>query len=355
MDDFERKYGLVAMQGVVKRFASIDQTGYNRVFTPEFEGGERKQPDGDAFGWSEIRFSRDLAPLTGPNDPFPRKKRLVVRERTGGMVDVKVSVEFPPEILHKMRAPGSMSQNAQEVIDNELEDCGIQVGNTVEYVCTKATTGSVDPAAVPHSMLKTDPITFPVKALAALQTFANPATNIRSTEMNRIKDEFLKAAGVPAARFISTKTVEGYITGNAELQKWAAANPTIAANVLGSSYQEGGGIERIGGLRARWVGAHYADDATPDTAVDYMTADHMVVLPAEGLRKEVMGMADGVSFVPCGLVAGDLASAVNAVRPVRGFYAYWELKGTLLILNVGRKFMPFIKCQNGVMLFDTVP
>lgn len=352
MDDFEQHFGVTVQSGAVKRFA---ENSDNRAFTEEFEGGDRSiKPPGNEFGWDEVRFSRDLAPLIGPTDEAPRKKRVFLRKRTGTMLDVGVSVELPPEVLFQMRRPGSMSGNAREKIDEELEDASIQVANTVEYVCTKAAEGTVTPSTVPNSKLVSDAITFPVKTLSRSTSWAVDSTKIRSAEMNRLKDEFRKAAGFNAARCKTTKTVEGYVTQNTELAAWAQANPVIAANVLGRSFLEGGGIERMGGLEFSFTGGHYAADATPDTAVDFLTADIISVWPKESMRKEVVGMVDGISHVPAGPVFGDISSAAAAIREVRGYYAYWELKGRVLVLHVGRKFMPIVKMQNGIMAFDTV-
>src|SRR5690606_31664571 len=113
------------------------------------------------------------------------------------------------------------------------------------------------------------------------------------------------------------------------------------------------GVHQVGGVEFKFQRAHYALDATPDTTVDYMTSDHIVFLPDESLRKEVFAMVDGLTPIPAGPVYGDISSAANAMKLVRGYYAYWELKGKKLILHIGRRFMPVIKMVNGVMIFDS--
>jgi hypothetical protein len=350
MGSFEQDYGIETMTGVVKRFAN---NSHNRVFTDEFESGDRTiLPDGDSFSWDEIRFSRDLASLVPHGEEGARKKRVVVRKRTGGMLDVEVTAELPPEFLFFMRNAGELGGNARAKIDTEIEDGAIQVANTVEFVCQRACTGSVDPATVPNSKLKSDAITFPVHALAKSVAWSDTANSkINSVEVPRIEEEYYKKANVEASRAITTRTVEGYLKQNAELNGLIQANPIIAAEAL---QQRHGGVRRVGNIDFRFQRSHYALDATPDTTVDYMTSDHVVVLPDEGIRKDTFAMVDGLTAIPAGPVFGDISSAAAAMRLVRGYYAYWELKGKKLILHIGRRFMPVIKMVNGVMLFDSV-
>lgn len=349
---FEQDYGIEAVTSTVRRFAN---NMHNRVFTAEFEGGDRTiLPMGDSFTWDEVRYSRDLAPLVNPTDEGPRKKRIVVRKRHGGFLDVKVSVELPPEFLHFMRAPGEMGANARKKIDDELEDGGIQLGNTVEYCCYLAFTGTLDPAAVPNSQLNSDAISFPVQLLSRTNSWADPNTLIRSGEMPVIKDTFYKKANIDTVRAITTRTVEGYITSNADLINLASENPLLAAQLLGRSFVEGGGIQHMGGVDFKFQRSHYASDATPDTTVDFMNSEYIFFLPPEAERKNMFAMVDGLTAIPTGPVFGSIDSAMNAVTLVRGYYAYWELKGTTLVLHMGRRFMPVIKMVNGVMRFKTV-
>lgn len=349
MGSFEQDYGIETMTGVVKRFAN---NSHNRVFTAEFEGGDRTiMPDGDSFSWDEIRFSRDLASLVPHGEEGARKKRVVVRKRTGGMLDVEVTAELPPEFLYFMRNAGELGGNARAKIDTEIEDGAIQVANTVEYVCQKACTGSVDPATVPNSKLVSDAITFPVHSLSKSTAWSAASTKISSVEVPRILDEFFKKANVDATRAITTRTVEGYLKQCEELIALIKANPILAAETL---QQKQRGVHEVGGLMFKFQRSHYALDSAPDTTVDYMTSDHVVVLPDESLRKEMFAMVDGLTPIPAGPVFGDISSAAAALRLVRGYYAYWELKGKKLILHIGRRFMPVIKMVNGVMLFDSV-
>src|SRR5688500_4273587 len=94
-----------AMSSVVRRFADQSE---ERSFIGVYEAGERLSPITDVVKWDEVRYSRDLAPITGPSSPSKATKPLGITERTGEVYAIKEHVDLDGRWLKMARGEGSM-------------------------------------------------------------------------------------------------------------------------------------------------------------------------------------------------------------------------------------------------------
>ena len=346
-----------SMTEAVKRFAD---NSWNRTFSSVFEGGERITPLGDSCNWDEVSMGRGIASLEGPDAPSKSRQTTTLVARSAVMVDIKEHFDLSARYLYMIRNPGSDDSSAEGKISMELEKSAIRIANAKEWMATQAMiNGSVNLANVPNSNLA-GTLTYPIATGSAGAAWSNAATTIRSTEINTIRDTFVKGAGVQAGRAICSKSVEGYLLGNTEIQ--AYATETLGGQILASSFVEGAGID-LGALRWTFTNAHYALDATPNTTQDYATAsaagdaDKVVILPAPGMDRQHFAYAEGRVFCPAGPVFGDAGAGDQLLTEMRGMYAYAELVTNPIGIRVyvGWKGLYILKTPNAVLSYDTTP
>lgn len=355
-DNFEELFLPTSMTTAVKRFSNADD---QRVYLAEFKAGEALTPLGDSVHWDETRFSRDLAPLEGPESPSKSKAKMEHKVRTGVMVDIKHHVDIKARDLRMMRAVGSDSANPAQKISDELKDLTTMVDATLEYICAKAMiAGTVTLGSVPSSNLA-GTLTYPIATLNALSAWSTVGTAIRSVEIPAIRKAFRRGAGFHAARTIASPDVEGFITQNTEISTFAVE--TLAGQVLANSFVEGGGITRLGGMDWSFTDSHYALDSAKDTSVDTFTAaelDKVAILPARSMSREVFAWAEGLTDIPTNGPRFDGTGGIPGMtQAVRGYYAYAEqvFNPPGVRIYVGWKGLPILKMVNGVMALDTTP
>ena len=108
-DDLEDLFGIETLTAMVRRFAEPVE---NRIFTSVFDEGEKLMPQGESAIWDEVRYSRDLAPTTGPDSPTTSQPKTDRTPRSTVMVDIKEHVDLPTRFLWLQRAPGSNLDDA---------------------------------------------------------------------------------------------------------------------------------------------------------------------------------------------------------------------------------------------------
>lgn len=355
---FQALFETVTLAKTVRRYA----TGAKRPHTAIYQRGEKIVAPiaGNTVGWKETRFSRDLARVTGPGSPTKAAQKPKQTPKSATLIDIKEHVDLPPEWLYLLQNPDKVGDVAVDNARAQFADAMLQISNkianTCEFICTKANLGSLDLSAVPNSELS-HTITYPVKSQAKVTSWAAATTKIRSAEIPALRDAYLKAAGFEAGRAVATKTVEGYITQNAEIANFLQGH-SLAARALEASFAEGGALPTLGGLGWDFVNPHYALDATPDTTVDYQTDDVVVVLPPEAMWSEAFAMGEGYEVVPAGpaFALGGPEAVGQLLIPIQGHWCYVEVvtNPVLIRLHCGYKCLPIQKIPNAVMAFDSV-
>lgn len=342
-----------ALGALVARYA---EQSHDRSFWGVYEAGQKIDANVDGtFKWDEIRFSRDLAPLTGVDDPSQATKKMGITTRAGNVVSIKQHVDLPARFLEGFRAPGQEGPDAAAVVANETRNLTNKVMRTLNFWAARSlltTNGAVDLSAVPNSKILSGTLTYPVQALSRVTTWTATSTKIRSAEINPLRKTYRQKAGIRPGVVLASSTVEGNLTQNTELKEYFAGG-TIAALLLQRSFEEGGSV-RLGDMDWSFVDDSYFADATPDTAAE-VNADlaKMAVLPERALWNEAFALVSGVQFVPNG--PAGLMNAQAGYSQVRGFGSYVTLETDPvgLRLHVFWTGMLVQKMVNGVMVYDT--
>ena len=139
------------LSGLIRTF--VDQAE-NRSCSALFSRAARPLlPLGESATWDELEFSRHLAPISGPESPHTRAKRLGRRKRTSAMAMVKVYKDLPAPHLFLNRAPGADTADAEAVLTAELEDMANLIANSKEFLACGALLGRIEvsPQTVPGS------------------------------------------------------------------------------------------------------------------------------------------------------------------------------------------------------------
>lgn len=342
-----------ALGALVARFA---EQSHDRSFWNVYEGGQKIDANVDGtFKWDQVRYSRDLAPLTGVDDPSTANKRMGITTKAGNVVSIKQHVDLPARFLEGFRAPGQEGPDAAAVVANETRNLTNKVMRTLNYWAAKSlltTSGVVDLAAVPNSKIVSGSLTYPVQSLSRLTTWTAASTKIRSAEINPLRKTYRQKAGIRPGVVIGSSTVEGNMTGNTELKEFFAEG-TLAALLLQRSFEEGASI-RLGDMDWSFVDDSYFADSAEDTAVE-VNSDlaKLAVLPERALWNEAFALVSGVQFVPNG--PAGLMNAQAGYSQVRGFGSYVTLETDPvgLRLHVFWTGMLVQKMVNGVMVYDT--
>lgn len=348
-----------SMTGMVRRFA--DQSK-ERTFLAPYQAGEQLMPQTDVVKWDEVRYSRDLAPVTGTSSPSKATKPLGIIKRTGQLYSVKEHVDLDGRLLMMARGQGSDMPDPEGYLNNNLLNVTNRVMRTLNYWAKKSmltTNGQVDLGAFPNADLPSSAvvIAYPVASASAASPWSNPNTLIRSAEINPIKLAYRQNTGGDPGVAIASNVVEGYLTQNTEATDLIRGG-SMAGRVLESSYVEGNGV-RYGGLDWVFERDQYFADATPDTAADIVSdADLVAILPPRSEWFDAFAMAQGINLVPTGAISSmAVGSPLSLIAIVRGWFAYLELitNPIGLRLHVGYTCLPIQKRQKGVLVFNTTP
>lgn len=345
------------LTGVVRKFA--DQAD-NRACSDLFTRFARPlQPAGDAASWDEVNHSRHLAPVTGPDSPHTRVKRLGVGKRTSTMAMVKAYKDVPGSAMFLQRAPGADMADAELAIATEVQDLANLIGNTKEYLAAGALTGKieVDPGKVPGSEVAFV-LDFKVvdgKATAA-NSWADPATRIRSKELTPLKQAFQDNAGMRAEVVITEPTVDSYLTGNEDVRGLANDGLKLAMLQAGGGQGVNAAWALLGGLSFRFTDGTYKHEGAAGVE-RYFPKDTLVLLPPEARLSQVLGWAEGKVHVPAGPVFGGAQGAASMIRELRGTYAYAELRTDPIGIRIyaGWYGLPVILNPTAVYRFKVTP
>lgn len=348
------------MSATVRRFA--DQSK-DRSFVAPYEAGERVQVGANGLvAWDEARFSRQMAPISGPSSPTKAARAVGITKRYGRVLKISQHVDLPWLTVNAARGLGQLVSDPVSHLNNALLDVTNRILRTRNYWASKSlllANGQVDPGSFPQADIPatSNVLTYPVQSLSAVVGWNLPATPIRSTEINPLKLAYRKATGFNPGVVIGSDTLDGYLNGNVEFNEFLRQGGA-AGRQAESSYQEGNGV-RYGGMD--WFFAHdtYATDATPDTTVDIQAdLDLCAVLPPQDMWHDSFMMAEGVQPVPTGAISSlGVPGATSLIAEVSGFGAYVEL----MMNPIGFRLHGFwcgLLVQKGVShvaVFNTTP
>lgn len=348
------------MSAAVKRFA--DQSR-DRSWLAPYDAGQKVMVGANGLvSWDEVRFSRDLAPITGPSSPSLAARATGTTKRYGRVLAIKQHVDLDWLSINAARGTGMLVSDPVSHLNNSLQQLTNRILRTKNYWASKSlltTGGSVDPGAFPNADIPTgaNALVYPSQSATAAVTWAAPSTPIRSTEINPLKLAYRKKTGFDPGVIIGSDNLDGYLAGNSEFTE-LVRNGDLGARIAQASYQEGSAI-RYGGLEWRFAHDTYATDALPDTTVDVQSdLDKCAVLPPSSMWGESFMVAEGVQPVPTGAISSlGVQGATSLIAEVSGYGAYVEL-----IMNpLGFRLHGFwcgLLVQKGVdhvMVFDLVP
>lgn len=339
---------------LVTRF--VDQAE-NRGATALFTQHARPlTPLGESVSWDQVDFSRSLAPVTGPESPHTRARRLGTRKQSVSMAMVKVYKDLPASHLFLSRAPGTSVQDAERILAAELEDLANLIANTKEYLAIGALKGEivVNSQTVPGSDVAFD-LRTEVAEGKALASWKDPTTKLRSSELIALKRGYKDACGLRAELAITDPGVEGLLVANDEVREFAKEPLGVAIlrnmNLTGVNPQ----WDALGGLGWRFTDGVYKPEGGPLTR--YFPEDTLLVLPGEARLPQVLGWAEGKVHVPAGPVFGGAQGATGLIRELRGTYAYAEVRTDPVGVRVyaGWFGMPVILNPSAVLKFKVTP
>jgi len=342
------------LTGMIRTFADqSDNRSCSALFS---QFGRPLLPMGDAASWDEVAFARHLAPVTGPESPHTRAKRLTTEKRTSTMAWVKAYKDLPASHLFLNRAPGSDMADAEAVLAIELEDLGNLIANTREFLACGALLGLIDvnPQTVPGSDVAFR-VTFDNYQSQAQNSWADDTTKIRSKELIRLKRIYKDRSGLRAEVAVTEPEVEGYLVQNLDVRDFAkeaySRELLETANPSGTNPAWG----TLAGLNFRFTDGTYKPEGGAVTR--YFPQGKLLVLPGAARLTQVLGWAEGLVKVPSGTIYGDAASAIRSLRDMRGAYAYAEVRTDPVGIRIyaGWHGLPVILNPNAVMIFDATP
>lgn len=340
-----------------------------------YEGGDRILPTGDSFTYDELGFSQGMAPVTGTQSPSKPRTALGVAIRGARCYAVKAHVDLPAPLLMMARGAGQDMPDPEGWLASNLKNLTNEVQRTRNYWAAQSLlSASVDLGIFPNADLggvaAVHVQTYPVETLSALAGWDVAATALRSVEINALKKRYRRDNGFNPGVVKASASVEGYLTGNTQISNPVNGSPTLAQRVIETSYLEGGGVLRFGGLDwefanddfyvtdANAATAEAADDATPTKSEVMSDLDLISVLPPRTRWNECFAQVEGRVFMPAGLLSTmAVGSPSSLIVEARGWYAYLELilNPVGIRLHVGWHGNFVQKRRGCVLVFNTTP
>lgn len=362
MNALDELFMAETMLAAVERFADQSQ---DTSFIKVYDAGEQLLPDADSFVYKELRYSRDLAPVTGTNSPSKSTKPLGVIERAGNIYAIKEHVDLPAGLIMMAQGLNTSFPDPEGWLMRNLKNLVNRIQRTRNYWAAKSlltTGGSVDLSAFPNADIASTALVYPVQTGSAVAGWDNTATKIRGSEIPTLRKAYKRATGFKPGYAFASDTVEGYLTSCAELAGVVdgGALPDLAARKVQNDYLEGGTFNRVAGLTFEFGVDDYFTDAAPDTAVPVISdADLVAILPPQSMWYDTFQQALGRVFVPTGPIGAALAngSPLGLITEQRGWSVYVELitNPIGLRLHVVWHGCLLHKQQKAVMVFNTTP
>lgn len=342
----EALFGVETLTDTIRSFAEEDGA---RACTPLFRAGRQIIPDGNSASWTELQFSRHLAPITGRDAPHVQVAPETEIPRASAMASIKVYKDLPASTLLRRRAPGSSIADKRVVINNALEDLNKLIGNSIELMCSQAlSTGSitVNVTNYPGSQV-TFTVTFTGFATYTYTTsWAIVSTKISSAEMVLVEQAFRAATGRAVKRAVINATTKGYLSQNTEVQQLGAF-AYGAAILAGAAANLGAALPglNLGGIA--WAQADGVYKPVGGSATNYFPTKVAAFLPGD--LRNTLALAEGFGDVPMG-------DSVESA-PQRGLYAYAAVNPDTpsVRLYAGWNGLPIILCPQEVMVGTVAP
>ena len=333
---------------LVKTFATQrDDHAVGKLFA---KLGRPLKPKGETASWDEVRYHRHLAPVTGRDSPHPQVRRLGSQRRECVMASIKVYKDLPGSSLWLQRAPGFDMANAEQVIAMEAEDLAITIANTREYLATGALLGRIEVSeqTIPGSEIEFT-VEFGNRSARALNPWTDPNTKIRSGELIRLKRLFKDEAGMKAGYALTEPGLDSQLVQNQDVKPFLTGKQAENLPLTGTSPAWDG----LAGLAWRFTDGTYKPEGGQVTR--YFPKDTVVVLPEAARLRDVLGYAEGVTYVPDGARFTLVPQAASAVRPVRGFYSYAEVMDDPFGIRIyaGWSGLPVILDPGAVLVYRT--
>lgn len=322
-----------SMSATAQRF---DEQDSDHSFLEVFEGGEAILPTGDLFSWDEVTFSRGMAPVGGASSPNRSTRAAGQKEKSGRVYKIGTYVDLDARFLLMARGQGELIPNPEQQLANAIKQATGRVKRTKNAWCARALLSSsgVDLGLLPNSDIAAGAVVlaYPVTTLSAAAAWSNPATKLRSVEINALKLAYHRRAGMRAGYAIASDAVEGYITGNSEVTNGIHGSPGLSERMIATSFEEGG-VVGFGGLGWKFARDFYVTDAnenagTPETTTDIISdPDLVAVLPDRSMWGEAFAHVEGLNVVPTGLISSlAVGSPLALLTTQRGWAAWLELR-----------------------------
>lgn len=340
-----------------------------RSFLQVYEGGDRILPMSDEFTYDEVTFSRGMAPVTGTQSPSKARKALGVQLRAGRVYAIKAHVDLPAPLLMMARGAGQTMPDPAGWLNANLRNLTNEVNRTKNYWAAQSLlAASVDLGGFPNTDVDVT-LTYPVETLSSTSAWSSAATKIRSAEINPLVRTYRRNTGFNPGMAIASDTVEGYITGNAEISNPVRGVPSLAQRAIESSYIDGGSLMRVGSVDFMFARDYYvtdanqataegSDDATP-TVTDVITDTDLVsVLPPRSRWSECFATVEGRVFVPSGAItSAAVGNPLSLITESRGWASYLELVANPIGLRLHVAWHgSFVQKQRAaVLVYNTTP
>lgn len=356
----EEVFGVRTLNGMVEKFAA--EAGLNSMFRDLFRMGRQFAPEGTVAEWDEVQFARHLAPVVGPDAPFPLVQNTTVTNRSSSMAHIKIAKRIPASKLFNERAPGSLTADGGLYVASQIRDALKLIGNTVEYMCAQSLLGTltVNSTNIPGTTVPFT-ITYSPNTYSASASWATVTTDIPGTELGALKQDFLQTSGLLPRLAITAGAVQGYIAKN-DFVTLLLQNQSgellarSAATLIGTALE---GFE-LGGLRWKVNESGYVPEGGSFTRYMGSDADKFILLPDESQLGDVLGFAEGYGLVPTGngLASAEQAASLVARAPGRGLYSYAHRapdNPADVFVYIGWVGLPIVMQPSAVCIANTTP
>ena len=351
-----------ALGAVVRRFA--DQSA-NRNFIKVYEEGERILANVDgSFKYDEVRFSEDLAPITGMDSPSTSTAKPKVTKKVGTVVAIKTHSDLPARMLMSMNAPGANAPDAVRTLNAALQNNANRISATHNYWAAKSLltqAGAVDLSAAPNAELLVGTETYPVLDIDAAAAWSTAGTKIRSSEINAMKKTYFQQNGFFPRRAKGSSKLDDYFAGNTELSGFLSGG-SEAGRILARAFEAargGDALLQLGGIAWEFVEDYYKLDSDADTAVSlFADLDVFALLPGAEMSQDVFGLVEGVEFIPADIEFSNVVGNPESMFTTqRGYYAFIERTTDPVGLRLHSGWVGYLvqKRPKAVAVVDTSP